>query len=74
MKERDKLLKECKMMLELAINSLEKAGYDTEYFKTTVDKIKALNLVCNYCKGEGWIDEDMITTPCNACGGKRIER
>jgi len=26
--------------------------------------------VCGWCKGEGWIDYDMTTEPCKACGGK----
>jgi len=28
---------------------------------------------CGTCKGEGWIDYDMTTEPCNACGGKQPE-
>ena len=27
-------------------------------------------VVCGWCKGEGWIDYDMTTEPCKACGGK----
>ena len=30
--------------------------------------------VCGWCKGEGWIDYDMTTEPCKACGGKQTER
>ena len=31
-------------------------------------------VVCGWCKGEGWIDYDMLTEPCKACGGKQTER
>jgi len=34
------LLHEAKMMLELAISSLERAGYDTEDYQKTIYKIK----------------------------------
>ncbi len=31
-------------------------------------------VVCGWCKGKGWIDYDMTTEPCKACGGKQTER
>jgi hypothetical protein len=31
-------------------------------------------VVSGWCKGEGWIDYDMTTGPCKACGGKQTER
>ena len=30
--------------------------------------------VCGWCRGQGWIDYDMTTEPCSACGGKQTER
>jgi hypothetical protein len=36
------ILEESRMMLELAISSLQRAGHDTEQFEKTVSKIKAL--------------------------------
>jgi hypothetical protein len=36
------ILEESRMMLELAISSLQRAGHDTEQFERTVSKIKAL--------------------------------
>lgn len=34
------ILEESRIMLELAINNLQRAGHDTEQFERTVDKIK----------------------------------
>jgi len=34
------ILEESRMMLELAINSLQRAGHDVEHFERTVAKIK----------------------------------
>ncbi len=37
----DEILEEARIMLDLAISSLQRAGHDTEQFERTVSKIKA---------------------------------
>lgn len=57
------ILEESRMMLELAINSLQRAGHDTEQFERTVVRIKQVKklnidnvsnqrelLICGNCK------------------------
>ncbi len=37
----DEILEEARIMLDLAISSLQRAGHDTKQFERTVSKIKA---------------------------------
>lgn len=45
------ILEESRMMLELAISSLQRAGHDTEQYEKTVAKIKAEQMCqCEDCQ------------------------
>jgi len=69
------------------LNIYQKADALIEFNKLLdyVNELEQLNIafisvneerevVCGWCKGEGWIDYDMTTEPCKACGGKQTER
>ena len=69
------------------LNIYQKADALIEFNKLLdyVNELEQLNIafisvneerevVCGWCKGKGWIDYDMTTEPCKACGGKQTER
>ena len=49
-------------------------SYEKQLTLTDVSVNEERVSVCGWCRGQGWIDYDMTTEPCSACGGKQTER